>query len=150
MKLNGTSCLYLCVYLSKLHLSQFLLSVRPFYLRKIKRTAKSLHKIRRTNKIRRILVLTADLHKIRQTNLVPWYIPWYIPSCQRAFSRHVLIVRVKWLACHIWHTYFCVHTGIKFGKWFWFGSDKLHTLQIPIRCVNAVQTSKINPNPIMS
>jgi hypothetical protein len=41
---------------------------------------KSLHKILRTNKICRILVLTADLHKIRQTNLVPWY----IPSCQRA------------------------------------------------------------------
>jgi hypothetical protein len=59
MKLIGTSCLYLCVYLSQLHLSQFLLYyVCPtLSLHKIRRTAKLLHKIRP------ILVLTADLHK---------------------------------------------------------------------------------------
>jgi hypothetical protein len=72
-----------CIYLNFIWVNFcFIMSVRPFYLRKIKQTAKSLHKIRRTNKIRRILVLTADLHKIHRTNLVPWYIPW----CQRALS----------------------------------------------------------------
>jgi hypothetical protein len=54
---------------------------------------KSLHKIRRTIKIRRISRVnsgltksTGFLLKIRRTSLVPWYIPWYIPSWQRALS----------------------------------------------------------------
>jgi hypothetical protein len=79
----------------------------------IRRTAKSLHKIQRTIKIRQTPRVYSELtksagffHKIRRTNVVPWYIlwyiPWYKPSCQRAFRYVVVSFSYKSLNVRTW------------------------------------------------
>jgi hypothetical protein len=79
--------IFVCVCWSQIHFSQFPFdfhdaTMSPPVLANLKSVGLSnlLYKIRRTNKIRRTILLTADLHKIRRTNTVPWYIPWNMPS----------------------------------------------------------------------